>query len=312
MRLVDAPPNLLDTTTFPEIAAALGAKYGYETNVIAGEALREGGYGGIYSVGKAAEFPPALVTLTYKPANAGKKVALVGKGIIYDTGGLSIKVGGIMCGMKHDMGGAAGLFGAFITAVQLKLPIELNCVLCCADNAISARAVRNDDILVMKSGVTVEVNNTDAEGRLVLGDGVYHACTELGPAPDVLIDMATLTGAQGITTGLKHGAVFTDSQEWEDKMCAAGKKSGDLAFPMLYCPEFLTPEFKSNVADHRNLMGCVTNAGSACAAQWVALNLPKEYKGVHVHVDMAYPAFNKDGATGYGVALVAQALGAFQ
>ena len=187
----------------------------------------------------------------------------------------------------------------------------IDCILCCADNAIDSRSVRNDDILVMKSGVTVEVNNTDAEGRLVLGDGVYHACTETGGAPDVVIDMATLTGAQGVATGLRHAAVLTASVQWEDKILAAGKKSGDLCFPILYCPEFNAPEYKSNVADVKNSVANRANSLASCAGYFIENNLPKDYKGAWLHIDMAYPVANDRGAVGFGVALIAEALELF-
>jgi probable aminopeptidase NPEPL1 len=313
MRLLDAPTNLLDTEAFAEIAQKYAAKYGFGFSAIKGEDLRDQGYGGIHAVGKAAEFPPILVTLSHSPQNGidpQKKIALVGKGMVYDTGGLAIKTPAAnMNGMKSDMGGAAAVFGGFLTAVQLKAPIPLDCVLCLADNAIGPRAFRNNDIVIFKSGRTCEVNNTDAEGRLILSDGVYHAAAECGAvAPSVIIDMATLTGAQGIATGVHHAAVYTDSEEWETKMVANGKKSGDLLFPILFCPEFHEKEYESKVADTKNLMARVANAGVSCAGHFINANLPKDFKGVHVHVDLAFPAFQAEQGTGYGVALLAQTL----
>jgi probable aminopeptidase NPEPL1 len=150
------------------------------------------GFGGIYGVGKSAATPPALVILSYVPTTASKSIALVGKGIVYDTGGLSLKSTASMCTMKHDMGGAAGVFSAFEIIVKQKINISVYCLLCLAENAIGPNAMRNDDILYMYSGKTVEVNNTDAEGRLVLGDGVSYASKHLNV--DVIVDMATLTG----------------------------------------------------------------------------------------------------------------------
>lgn len=308
MRLVDAPTNLLDTTTFPEICAGYAKKLGFTIEVIAGEALREAGYGGLYGVGKAAEFPPALVTMQYKPKGGispKEKIALVGKGIVYDTGGLAIKTPATgMCTMKCDMGGAAAVFGGFLCAVALEVDREVSCILCLADNAIGPRSQRNDDIVRLKSGLTIEINNTDAEGRLVLSDGVFHA-SQL--KVDTIIDMATLTGAQGIATGKNHAAVFTNSAEWESRMVGSGLRSGDMLMPILYCPEYHNPEFSSKVADFRNSVRDRSNAQSSCAGQFIANNL-RHFHGSYVHVDLAAPAFINEQATGYGVALLVDLL----
>jgi probable aminopeptidase NPEPL1 len=311
MRLVDAPPNLLDTVTFAEIASTLGEANGCNVEVIQGEALREGGYGGIYGVGKAAEYPPALVTLTYKPSGGidpKKKISMVGKGIVYDTGGLAIKTPFTnMCGMKTDMGGAAAVFCGFIAAVQLASPFELSTTLCLADNAIGPRSFRNDDVLLLKSGLSIEVNNTDAEGRLVLSDGVFHAAAELSFTPDVIIDMATLTGAQLIATGKRHAAIYVNDEAAEQAILVAGRKCGDTCFPVLYCPEYHNPEFASKVGDYRNLMAQTNNAGISCAGQFIANNL-KSFAGTFVHVDLAGPSADANGGTGFGVALILEYL----
>jgi probable aminopeptidase NPEPL1 len=310
MRLVDAPTNLLDTVTFTEIARYYAATVeGISFDVIAGEELREKGYGGVYGVGKAAEYPPALVTLHYKPssvpAEAGKeKIALVGKGIVYDTGGLALKtpVTG-MCNMKTDMGGAGAVLCGFLAAASAKVDRELSVTLCLADNAVGPRSFRNDDILLLKSGLTIEINNTDAEGRLVLSDGVYHASCLQSFVPDVVMDMATLTGAQLIATGKKHAALYVNDEETERQVVQAGKATGDTCFPVVFCPEYHNPEFSSKVADYRNLMAQTNNAGISCAGQFVANSLAKEYKGKFVHVDLAGPSSDAAGGTGFGVAL---------
>jgi len=311
-RLVDTPTNLLDTTTFVEIAESYGKSLGFQTHIIRGEELREAGYGGLYGVGKAAEFPPALAVLTYRPTNspAGmspeKKLALVGKGIVYDTGGLAIKTPRTnMCGMKDDMGGAGAVFSAFIAAVRMHADCELACVLCLADNAIGPRSQRNDDIVRMKSGLTIEINNTDAEGRLVLGDGVYHASALLPFQPQIIMDMATLTGAQGVATGRYHAALYTNSGEYEARIMEAGRKCGDLVFPVVYCPEFHNREFASKVADFKNSVANINNAQVSCAGQFIGNNLASDYKGVWAHIDLAAPA-TRDNGTGFGVALALQ------
>lgn len=317
-RLVDAPTSLLDTITFTEIALGwvhrLREQYHCDCNadVIAGEELRERGYGGLYGTGKAAEYPPHLVTLSYQP-QAGiaprDRLALVGKGIVYDTGGLAIKPRDGMLTMKHDMGGAAAVFCGFVCLSMMQVPITMSSILCLADNAVGPRSQRNDDILLLRSGVSVEVNNTDAEGRLVLSDGVYHASAELSYTPRIIVDMATLTGAQGMCTGKLHAAIYTNSEEEERHMVSAGRRCGDLCFPVVYCPELHNMEYKSAVADYRNSVANRANAQVSCAGQFIGNNLAKEYKGDWVHVDLAYPATHNEG-TGFGVALIVQSFAA--
>lgn len=313
-RLVDAPTNLLDTVTFGKIARLWVDKLtkmgkNVQLKAIDGEELNEEGYGGLYGTGKAGEYPPSLVILSYKPSlesgmDPQEKIALVGKGIVYDTGGLAIKSRDGMCGMKHDMGGAAAVFGGFLSLVLADAKVEISCLLCLADNAIGSKAQRNDDIIILKSGNSVEINNTDAEGRLVLSDGVYHASALLPTTPNIIVDMATLTGAQGIATGTHHAAIYSNSEEAEHLFVKAGKESGNLCFPVLYCPEFHKPEFTSEFADSKNSVSNRSNAQVSCAAHFIEQNLHTNFKGKWIHVDMASPATFKTRATGFGVALL--------
>lgn len=316
-RLVNAPTNLLNTDTFAEISRlwveklqGMGKNVQYQ--IIRDEELYKQGYGGLYGTGKAGEFPPALVVLSYKPKlcsgmDPQDKIALVGKGIVYDTGGLSIKSREGMCGMKHDMGGAAAVFGGFLSLALADAKVEVSCLLCLADNAIGPKSQRNDDIIVLKSGVSVEINNTDAEGRLVLSDGVYHASSLLPTTPNIIVDMATLTGAQGIATGLYHAAIYTNSEEAEKMIVKAGRECGNLCFPVVYCPEFHETEFKSALADCKNSVACRSNAQVSCAAHFIEKSLNSNFKGKWIHVDMASPAVSSKNATGFGVALLFQA-----
>src|SRR5690606_14507924 len=180
---------------------------------IQGEELERRGFGGLWNVGKTAEEKPALVILRYEPKGATQHVAWVGKGIVYDTGGLSIKTRGNMAGMKCDMGGAAAVMGAFVAAMEQKPNVAITALLCLAENAVGPSAYRPDDIITLYSGKTVEINNTDAEGRLVLGDGVAYASKHL--SPDVIVDLATLTGAQLIATGKRHASIVCNDPELE-------------------------------------------------------------------------------------------------
>lgn len=315
-RLVDTPAEELGTLAFVAEAEAAAARLaasgaGVSVEVVQGEALRDGGFGGIWNVGRAAVEPPAMVVMSYSPEGATTATALVGKGIVYDTGGLGLKSKEGMCGMKMDMGGAAALLGAFEAAVASGYGEQLHLVLCLAENAIGAKAFRHDDIVRLLSGNSCEINNTDAEGRLVLADGVaYASCVPprllcgASFVPSLIIDMATLTGAQMVATGKRHAALVCDDAEVEARAIAAGRASGDLAHALPFCPEFYRSEFKSKVADMKNSVKDRGNAQASCAATFVYEQLHPDYEGAWLHVDMAGPAFAEDRATGYGVALV--------
>ncbi|KAJ3089404.1 hypothetical protein HK100_007758, partial [Physocladia obscura] len=317
--LVDTPPNELNPTTYVNFVRKVWAERleatGVTLTVIQGKELEERGYGGIWNVGKGSENLPALVVLSHVPEGAKKSVAWVGKGITFDTGGLSIKISGAMCNMKTDMGGSAGVFEGFIATVLngVNKNFSLHAILCIAENSVDERSYRVDDIITAYSGKTVEINNTDAEGRLCLMDGVAHACKHLNP--DVIVDMATLTGAQTYATGAKHAGLVSNSADFEHLMVSAGKASGDLAFPMLYCPEFISVEnvMPSKVADMTNIPGNLgdrTNAPSAGAGLFVQSHLSPEEKwlesgdGMWCHVDMAFPSRTAGRATGYGVGIL--------
>jgi probable aminopeptidase NPEPL1 len=279
-------------------------------HVVRGEELESGGFGGIYGVGKASVHMPALVIMSHVPAGVdpgAKSVCMVGKGIVYDTGGLSIKVPPNMAGMKGDMGGSAAVLGAFLSLVESKTCDKpVHGLLCIAENSVSKEATRPDDVHVMLSGKTVEVNNTDAEGRLVLCDGVYYASQNLRPG--YIFDIATLTGAQLVTTGRKHAALFCNDDDLEQQAMRSGIATGDLCFPMLYCPEFHREMFTSQVADMKNSVNDRMNAQSSCAGQFIGNHLESylDNGGKWCHIDMAGPSQNGNAgrATGYGVALL--------
>ncbi|KPA76995.1 aminopeptidase putativemetallo-peptidase Clan MF Family M17 [Leptomonas pyrrhocoris] len=321
-RLVDTPTCTLDTIVYTEIATAYAKELGADITVIKGEELREKGYGGIYAVGKAAQYPPHLVTLRYKNPHAAagaKNVAMNGKGIVYDCGGLALKPAQHMSNMKTDMGGSAGLFCAFIAVVRcMKLQQDhyhhianLSVTLCMAENAMGPNAYRNDDVVIMKCGKSVEVMNTDAEGRIVLGDGVYYATGEQDFIPDEVINMATLTGAQGIATGTKHAGVYVSTAQQEAEIVKAGLASGDVCFPVLYCPEAHKEVYTSSLADMRNIANVPVSPGASLGGYFVEQMMHERFKGAFVHVDIAFPSSNKSGATGYGVSLVAEYLRKF-
>lgn len=301
-RIVDTPCNEMNTDHFLAEIKAVGTELGITPVIIRGEELKQRGFGGIYGVGKAAVHPPALAVLSHTPEAATQTIAWVGKGIVYDTGGLSIKGKTSMPGMKRDCGGAAAILGAFKATIKQGFKDNLHAVFCLAENAVGPTATRPDDIHTLYSGKTVEINNTDAEGRLVLSDGVVYASKDLGA--DIVLDMATLTGAQGISTGKYHAAVMTNSQEWEAACVRAGLRSGDMAHPLVYCPELHYSEFTSAVADMKNSVADRENAQSSCAGLFIGSHLGFDWPGVWVHVDIASPVHAGERATGFGVALL--------
>ncbi|KAK5912275.1 hypothetical protein CesoFtcFv8_002167 [Champsocephalus esox] len=301
-RIVDTPCNEMNTDHFLDEIKAVGAELGITPVIIRGEELKHRGFGGIYGVGRAAEHPPALAVLSHTPVGATQTIAWVGKGIVYDTGGLSIKGKTSMPGMKRDCGGAAAILGAYRATIKQGFKDNLHAVFCLAENAVGPTATRPDDIHTLYSGKTVEINNTDAEGRLVLADGVVYARKDL--SADIILDMATLTGAQGISTGKYHAAVMTNSEKWEVACVRAGRSSGDLAHPLVYCPELHFSEFTSAMADMKNSVADRENAQSSCAGLFIGSHLGFDWPGVWVHVDIASPVHAGERATGFGVALL--------
>ncbi|XP_055547629.1 probable aminopeptidase NPEPL1 [Wyeomyia smithii] len=301
-KIVDAPCNEMNVSGFLHEVEAVAKELKLVPKIIRGEELKMKGFGGIYGVGKAAADPPALAVLSFKPDGATETVAWVGKGIVFDTGGLSIKGKTAMPGMKRDCGGAAAILGAFYAAVKSGFRQNLHAVFCLAENSVGPNSTRPDDIHKLYSGLTVEINNTDAEGRLVLSDGVCYADREL--KAKVILDMATLTGAQGIATGKYHGAILTNSERWEIKALAIGRHTADLLSPVPYCPELHFSEFNSAVADMKNSVMDRGNAQVSCAGLFIGAHLGFEYDGAWLHIDMASPVHSGERATGYGVALL--------
>lgn len=308
-RIVDAPCNFMHTDIFLDEVRKVGEDLGITPFIIQGQELDRKGFGGIYGVGKASVHAPALAVLSHRPEGATQSIAWCGKGIVYDTGGLSIKGKTTMPGMKRDCGGAAAILGAFRAAVKRGFKENLHAVLCLAENSVGAYSARPDDIHTLYSGRTVEINNTDAEGRLVLGDGVAYASKDL--KCDIILDMATLTGAQGVSTGKYHAAVLSNREDWEHAAVKAGKTSGDLVFPLVYCPELHFSEFTSAVADMKNSVADRSNAQSSCAGLFIGSHLENgfHFKGSWIHIDMASPVHSGERATGYGVALLLSLFG---
>ena len=309
--LVDRPAAELSTADFvTEARKALRGVGGVKVTAIVGAQLDKKGLGGIAGVGRAAAVAPRLLILEAGPRRAKRTVALVGKGIVYDTGGLNLKTGGHMYGMKCDMGGAAAVAGAFQALAKLKpAGTRVICLVPLAENAIGPDSYRPDDILTLHSGKTVEINNTDAEGRLLLADAVSYAARVY--EPDLIVDAATLTGAQLLATGKRHAAVVSNRAGVEAAAVAAGLAPGDATHPLPFAPEVFQLEFKSAVADMRNSVADRMNAQTSCAGQFVYSHI-QELDVPWLHVDLAGPAFPGKRATGFGVALLTELVSALR
>ena len=290
---VNTPPSHLFPAEFAKRAEALGKAAGLDVEVLDDKALDKAGYGGIIGVGKGSSRPPRLVRLTHR-GGKGKKsktVALVGKGITFDTGGISIKPAANMHHMTSDMGGAAAVIATVVLAAKQKLPIDVIATVPMAENMPSATAQRPGDVLTQYGGITVEVLNTDAEGRLILADAIVRACED---NPDYLIETSTLTGAQTVALGARTPGVM-GSEEFRDRVAARSQQAGENAWPMPL-PEELKDDLKSTVADLANV------SGSRYAGMLVAGTYLREFvaDGVQwAHIDIAAPAYNTGGPWGY-------------
>ena len=303
-KMVDAPPSDMNPKALSNEAKALFKNNKSVTcKEIVGAKLKQEKLNGVYAVGQAAVEAPRMLILDYKPSKSSKTVVLCGKGVTYDTGGLSLKISGGMVGMKSDMGGAAAVVGAFKALVDAKAKQRVIAILGLVENAIGPEAYKNDDILHMHSGKTVEINNTDAEGRVVLADCVSYGARKY--KPDLLIDAATLTGAQLVATGLLHAGAVTNRDKIEDLAVKLGKETGDLVSPLPFAPEIFKAEFASKVADMRNSVKNRMNAQSSCAAQFI-YNHIEDVDTPWLHIELAGPATSQGIGTGFGVSLMAE------
>lgn len=298
--LVNTPPGDLYPETLAQAAADAVADLPVDVTTWDEEALAADGFGGILGVGQGSSRGPRLVKLSYAPAGAGKHLAIVGKGITFDTGGLSLKPPASMVGMKYDMAGAASALGVVVAAARLNLPVRLTAWLCIAENMPSGTAIRPNDVLRMKGGTTVEVTNTDAEGRLVMADGLVAASEE---HPDAIIDIATLTGAAVVALGKRFTGVMGDD-ELVANVLAAAKTQGEPMWAMPF-PAETRALLRSDVADLAN-----AKVGNTAGGMLVAGVFLREFIGKQsdtddaksipwAHLDIAGPANNPDAPYGF-------------
>jgi leucyl aminopeptidase len=288
---VNTPPNALRPPGFAVSAAEAAAAAGIDTEILDEKALKAGGYGGIMSVGQGSEAPPRLLRLAYRHPDATQHLALIGKGITFDTGGISIKPALGMEAMKSDMGGAAAVIAATIAIARLGLAVNVTTYAPMAENMPSGSASRPSDVFIAYGGKTVEVLNTDAEGRLIMCDALARATED---APDVIIDVATLTGAQIVALGGRTGGIMSNDDDLRSSVHAASEAVGESMWPMPLPPE-LRKGLDSQVADIANL------DNSRMAGMLSAGVFLKEFvEGFRwAHLDIAGPAFESSPPWGY-------------
>jgi leucyl aminopeptidase len=304
--LVNEPPNVLFPAEFARRAKAQLSKLGVKVEVLGEAEMRRQGFGALLGVGQGSERESQLVVMQW---NGGKKaqkpLALVGKGVCFDTGGISLKPGNALAGMKGDMAGAACVTGTMMALAARRAKVNVVGVIGLVENMPDGAAIRPDDVLTSLSGQTIEVLNTDAEGRLVLADALTY--TQRRFKPKLVIDLATLTGAIVATLGFEHAGVFSNNDELVRRIQAAGRYTGERVWQLPLDP-FYDKMIRSKIADMKNIGG--PNSGAITAAQFLQRFVEKDMPWAHL--DIAGVAW-QDGeqkptipswGTGWGVRLL--------
>ena len=289
---VNVPPADLTPPAFADaIAHVAGLVEGVEATVYDEEQLAELGCGGILAVGMGSAATPRLVELTYSPDDSRAHIALVGKGITFDSGGLTIKPGSSMSTMKSDMAGAAAVAQATFAIARLGLPVKVSAFVPMAENMVSGSSYRPGDVVTHYGGTTVEVSNMDAEGRMVLADALVRA-TEV--SPDLIIDVATLTGHMVMALGDRVSGVL-GSEDVVDRVLAAADVAGEQMWPMPI-PEWMDERIRSSKVADLNQHDWIRWGGGLYAAAFL-----REFTGglPWAHLDIAGPSFNSGGASGH-------------
>jgi leucyl aminopeptidase len=300
------PGNSLTPRVFADRAAAVAERAGLGVEVLDEQRIASLKMGMLLGVGQGSQEPPRVVVLRHEPANAiaGVTLGLVGKGITFDTGGISIKPADNMDKMKDDMSGGAAVVAAMSAIAQLKVPVRCIGIIPMAENMPGGRAVKPGDILTSAEGKTVEIINTDAEGRLILGDGLWYA-RQLGATH--LVDVATLTGACVVALGKTTSGLFGTPDRWVDEVRQASERAGDRSWPMPVFDDY-KEQLRSEIADF-------TNTGGRAAGATTAALFLKEFTGdlPWVHIDIAGTAWSEEskpyqpkGPTGVAVRTLVQ------
>ena len=301
--IINGTPEDITPIALATIAQSLTSIPNVTCKVMDEAFLKAQGMNAFLAVNRASIHPPRLIHLSYQPKNATKRWVYVGKGLTYDSGGLSLKPSEHMVTMKADKSGAAAVMSILKGAAQLELPYEIHAIIGATENMIGGNAYKPDDVLVAKNGKTIEVRNTDAEGRLVLADCLCYAQSL---KPDVLIDMATLTGACVVALGEYTTGVMGHSSELQHTFLHASLKSGELS-AILPFNKYLKKLIKSSVADISNISSS-RYGGAITAGLFLDHFIEEENKSKWLHLDIAGPAYlekswgyNPYGASGAGV-----------
>jgi leucyl aminopeptidase len=299
--LVNEPPNILTPAELARRAEAMAQELGLQVEVWDEQRIQEAGMGAFYAVAQGSANPPRFIQLTYRPeAPAERVVAWVGKGLTFDTGGYSLKPSESQITMKGDMAGAAAVLAAMRAIARLKPPVEVRAYVAAAENMISGRAYRVSDVLKSLSGKTIEVLNTDAEGRLTLADAITYADRQGAQA---IVELSTLTGACVVALGEKVAGLFANDPRWGREVREAAERAGEKVWPLPLEEEY-REVLKSETADLRNTHGRSRAAGAITAALFLSEFTEKPL----VHLDIAGPAYSEKehplgpaGGTGFGV-----------
>lgn len=301
--LVDLPPNKITPKYLADWATKTGNEKGFDVHVFGKEKATEIGLHSFLSVGKGSAQEPQFIIMEYKPANAKRHVGLVGKGITFDTGGLNIKTAG-MLQMKCDMAGAAAVLGAMQLIADLDLPVQVTAIVPACENSVDANSFLPSDVIQSYAGHSIEIIDTDAEGRLILADGLSYLIKNY--KPDTVIDLATLTGSVVGTLGYECAGLFTNNDELSKKLQDSGNIIGERLWQLPLWDAY-TPDIESEIADVKNYSGKPV-AGAISAAKFLEFFTDKHTSWAHL--DIAGVAFGDSEfaktkhATAYGVHLI--------
>jgi len=302
--LVDLPPNEITPKHLSDWAVKAGKKYGFAVEVLGQKEAQAAGLQAFLSVSRGSDREPKFIVMDYHPAEAGKHIGLVGKAVTFDTGGLNIKVAG-MIHMKCDMAGGAAVLGAMQLIADLKLPYRVTAIVPACENVIDGKSFVPSDVIQSYSGSSIEVTDTDAEGRLILADGLSYLIKNY--KPQTVIDIATLTGSAVSTFGYECGALFTNNELLSKNIQKSGFDIGERLWPLPLWDAYKT-DIESEIADVKNYSGKLV-AGAISAAKFL-----EYFTGNHpswAHIDMAGVSFVDDEfaktkhATAYGVHMIA-------
>lgn len=301
--LVDLPPNKITPKYLAEWTKETGERHGFEVTVFGKDKSTEVGLHSFLSVGKGSAQEPQFIIMEYKPDNAKKHIGLVGKGITFDTGGLNIKVAG-MVQMKCDMAGGAAVLGAMKLISDLKLPVHVTAIVPACENSVDAQSFLPSDVIQSYAGHSIEIIDTDAEGRLILADGLSYMIKNY--KPETVVDLATLTGSVVGTLGYECAGLFTNNEDLSKRLREAGDSIGERLWQLPLWDAY-TPDIESEIADIKNYSGKPV-AGAISAAKFLEFFTDKHTSWAHL--DIAGVAFVDDEfaktkhATAYGVHLI--------